>query len=83
MDSSAIWWNAIWSVESTRSLDTKASKFATTSTAKDVARFIHAFIEVPRVAEVYNIGGGKANSCSILEAFRTVSYTHLTLPTKA
>ena len=35
----------------------------------DVARFIHAFIEKPRVAEVYNIGGGRNNSCSILEAF--------------
>jgi CDP-paratose 2-epimerase len=35
----------------------------------DVARFIEAFIAAPRVAEVYNIGGGKANSCSILEAF--------------
>ena len=36
----------------------------------DVARFMNAFIESPRVAEVYNIGGGKANSCSILEAFQ-------------
>jgi CDP-paratose 2-epimerase len=36
----------------------------------DVARFIHAFIEVPRVGEVYNLGGGKSNSCSILEAFK-------------
>lgn len=36
----------------------------------DVARFINAFIEAPRVGEVYNIGGGKANSCSILEAFK-------------
>ena len=36
----------------------------------DVARFIEAFIEKPRVAEVYNIGGGKDNSCSILEAFK-------------
>ena len=38
----------------------------------DVARFIHAFIESPRVGEPYNIGGGKANSCSILEAFALV-----------
>ena len=37
--------------------------------ALDVARFIHAFIEKPRVAEVYNIGGGRSNSVSILEAF--------------
>lgn len=35
----------------------------------DVAAFIAAFIATPRVAEVYNIGGGKANSVSILEAF--------------
>jgi CDP-paratose 2-epimerase len=38
----------------------------------DVARFIHAFIQKPRIAEVYNLGGGKANSCSILEAFSMV-----------
>ncbi|MEX2399621.1 MAG: NAD-dependent epimerase/dehydratase family protein [Rhodothermales bacterium] len=37
--------------------------------AVDVARFIHAFIQAPRAGAVYNIGGGKANSCSILEAF--------------
>ena len=36
----------------------------------DVARFMHAFFEKPRVAEVYNLGGGKANSCSIWEAFK-------------
>src|SRR5688572_28314141 len=36
----------------------------------DVARFIHAFIDAPRVAEVYNLGGGRDNSCSILEAFK-------------
>jgi len=35
----------------------------------DVARFIEEFIAAPRVAEVYNIGGGRENSCSILEAF--------------
>ena len=38
--------------------------------SEDVARFIHAFIETPRSGEVYNIGGGKPNSCSILEAFK-------------
>lgn len=37
--------------------------------AFDVARFISAFIEAPRSGEVYNLGGGRANSCSILEAF--------------
>ncbi|MEJ1931163.1 NAD-dependent epimerase/dehydratase family protein [Nostoc sp. NIES-2111] len=36
----------------------------------DVARFIEAFIAEPRVSEVYNLGGGKSNSCSILEAFQ-------------
>ena len=36
----------------------------------DVARFIEAFIATPRIAEVYNLGGGKNNSCSILEAFK-------------
>jgi CDP-paratose 2-epimerase len=35
----------------------------------DVARFIAAFVDAPRSAEVYNLGGGKANSTSILEAF--------------
>lgn len=35
----------------------------------DVARFIEDFLEAPRCGEVYNIGGGWANSCSILEAF--------------
>jgi CDP-paratose 2-epimerase len=37
--------------------------------AHDVARFAHAFIEKPRSGEVYNLGGGRENSCSILEAF--------------
>lgn len=35
----------------------------------DVARFMSEFCAAPRVGEVYNLGGGKANSCSILEAF--------------
>ena len=35
----------------------------------DVARFIEEFIKAPRFGEVYNIGGGKQNTCSILEAF--------------
>lgn len=37
--------------------------------ARDVARFMELFIKDPRPGEVYNIGGGRANSCSILEAF--------------
>ena len=40
--------------------------------SEDVALFIQAFLQAPRVGEVYNIGGGKENSCSILEAFRMV-----------
>lgn len=51
----------------------------------DVARFMHAFAETPRAGEVYNLGGGKDNSCSILEAFalaekfsgRAQSYTYV------
>lgn len=39
----------------------------------DVARFIEEFINAPRVAEVYNLGGGKENTCSILEAFDIIS----------
>jgi len=38
----------------------------------DVARFIHAFIEAPRSGEVYNLGGGRENSTSILEAFARI-----------
>lgn len=38
----------------------------------DVARFIEMFISNPRPGEVYNIGGGRENSCSILEAFDLV-----------
>jgi CDP-paratose 2-epimerase len=38
--------------------------------SEDVARFIWEFIKAPRASEVYNLGGGKENSCSILEAFR-------------
>jgi CDP-paratose 2-epimerase len=37
--------------------------------ALDVARFIAAFVDAPRAGEVYNLGGGRENSCSILEAF--------------
>ena len=35
----------------------------------DVARFIAAFVAAPQAGQVYNLGGGKANSISILEAF--------------
>ena len=37
--------------------------------ALDVARFMAAFVAAPRSGEVYNLGGGKPNSTSIIEAF--------------
>jgi len=40
--------------------------------AADVVQFVKCFIEKPRVAEVYNIGGGRDNSISILEAFQLI-----------
>jgi len=40
--------------------------------AYDVARFIEQFIERPQSAAVYNIGGGRDNSCSILEAIEAI-----------
>jgi CDP-paratose 2-epimerase len=39
----------------------------------DVARFIAAVYENPRCGEVYNIGGGRSNSTSILEAFERIA----------
>ena len=36
----------------------------------DVARFMATFVASPRAGEVYNLGGGKANSTFILEAFK-------------
>jgi CDP-paratose 2-epimerase len=38
----------------------------------DVAKFMEAFFNAPRCGEVYNIGGGRDNSTSILEAFKRV-----------
>jgi CDP-paratose 2-epimerase len=38
--------------------------------SEDVASFMYEFWKSPCVAEVYNLGGGKSNSCSVLEAFR-------------
>lgn len=35
----------------------------------DIACFMDEFIKAPRVGEVYNLGGGKNNTCSVLEAF--------------
>lgn len=38
----------------------------------DVASLMYAFYENPRCGEVYNLGGGKCNACSIMDAFRMV-----------
>ena len=35
----------------------------------DVASFMFEFFQAPRRGEVYNLGGGKGNACSIFEAF--------------
>ena len=40
--------------------------------SEDVAGFMHEFFLQPRCGEVYNLGGGKENSCSIIEAFEMV-----------
>jgi CDP-paratose 2-epimerase len=34
----------------------------------DLVRAFHEFFKAPRVAEVYNIGGGRFSNCSVLEA---------------
>ena len=39
---------------------------------RDVLRAVHRFAEAPRPGEVYNIGGGRGNSCSLIEAARLV-----------
>ena len=39
---------------------------------RDVCRAVHRFAEAPRPGEVYNLGGGRANSCSILEAIALI-----------
>jgi CDP-paratose 2-epimerase len=38
----------------------------------DVAQLMSQFIQTPRVGEVYNLGGGRENSVSILEAFALI-----------
>jgi CDP-paratose 2-epimerase len=39
----------------------------------DVGQFMRRFIEAPRKGEVYNLGGGRENSISVLEAFDLIS----------
>ncbi|NVK42271.1 MAG: NAD-dependent epimerase/dehydratase family protein [Oceanospirillaceae bacterium] len=38
----------------------------------DVSAFIECFLDSPRYGEVYNLGGGRDNSISILEAFKLI-----------
>jgi CDP-paratose 2-epimerase len=39
----------------------------------DVVSFIQQFVDAPRSGEVYNLGGGRSNSVSILEAFAMIT----------
>jgi len=39
----------------------------------DIVKFIDLFIRSPKSGEVYNIGGGRANSISIIEAFEMIN----------
>jgi CDP-paratose 2-epimerase len=39
----------------------------------DVVEFVRQFIAAPRFGEVYNLGGGRQNSISILEAFDLIA----------
>ena len=39
----------------------------------DVVQFMSRFVAAPRAGEVYNLGGGRHNSVSILEAFALIS----------
>ena len=52
----------------TGSSATRASRCATTSTRTTSATAIMAFADAPRPAAVYNLGGGRGNSVSMLEA---------------
>jgi CDP-paratose 2-epimerase len=40
--------------------------------SRDVVRAMEAFIESPRLAAVYNLGGGRENSASVLECIRVL-----------
>jgi len=40
--------------------------------SEDAASFMLEFFQAPRTGEVHNLGGGKENACSILEAFQIV-----------
>ncbi len=50
----------------------------------DLVRALHAFVDAPRVGEVYNIGGSRFSHCSMIEAIalceeiagRSLSWTY-------
>ena len=58
---------------STRFSATRASRCATTSIRSTWRASSTPSVEKPRCGEVYNIGGGRANSVSILEAFDRIA----------
>lgn len=41
--------------------------------ANDLVRAMDEFVEAPRPAAVYNMGGGRQNSCSVLEAIEKIT----------
>jgi CDP-paratose 2-epimerase len=41
--------------------------------SSDLVSSFEAFFRAPRVAEVYNMGGGRTSNCSVLEAFQLAS----------
>jgi CDP-paratose 2-epimerase len=41
--------------------------------SSDLVSSFEAFFRAPRVAEVYNMGGGRASNCSVIEAFQLAS----------
>ena len=45
----------------------------TAEDASDTRGLVEEFLAAPRVAEVYNLGGGRDNSCSIMEAFARIA----------
>ena len=63
---------SIWSARPTGFSVTRENRFATIFIRSTSRARSRAFIESPRRGAVYNIGGGRANSCSILEAIEMV-----------
>ncbi len=66
--SSPIWPAPCARAARTASTATRGSRCATTSTRSTSVSAFLAFYERPRVAAVYNLGGGRENSVSMLEA---------------